>query len=143
MTILTINFSKMLIEKTGTPPGAVRINNNINIADVKESDISFGKASQKAIIFKFEFTSKYDPEIGNILIEGNTVYMGDDKVMKTVLEGWKKNKEVPQEVMSEVLNNVLSKCNVQAIILSRDIQLPPPIPMPKVRDTPAAPKKKK
>ena len=37
-----------------------------------------------------------------------------------------------EEVMAQVINSVLTKSNIQALILSRDVNLPPPIPMPKV-----------
>jgi hypothetical protein len=35
--------------------------------------------------------------------------------------------------MVPVLNSILAKCNIQAIILTREVNLPPPIPLPKVQ----------
>jgi len=35
--------------------------------------------------------------------------------------------------MSEILNIILTRCNIQALILARDINLPSPIPLPKVK----------
>ena len=35
--------------------------------------------------------------------------------------------------MAGLLNTILTKCNVQALILSQEVNLPPPIPMPKVQ----------
>ena len=35
--------------------------------------------------------------------------------------------------MTTLLNALLAKCNVQALILSQDVNLPPPIPLPKVQ----------
>ena len=49
-----------------------------------------------------------------------------------IVKGWKKNKQVPKETMTEVLNTILARCNVSALMLSRDVNLPPPIPLPKV-----------
>jgi hypothetical protein len=49
------------------------------------------------------------------------------------LDGWKKDKKLPKEIMPVILNTVLNKCNIQALILSEQINLPPPIPMPKLQ----------
>ena len=56
----------------------------------------------------------------------------DDKV-KEILKSWKKDNKVDKDILGPIYNTILSKCNVQAIVLSRDIQLPPPIPLPKVK----------
>ena len=34
--------------------------------------------------------------------------------------------------MAQVLNFVLAKCNIKALILSQDVNLPPQIPLPKL-----------
>ena len=49
------------------------------------------------------------------------------------LKNWKKNKAVPKDTMNEILNVILMRCNVEALILSRDVNLPPPIPLPKIQ----------
>jgi len=41
--------------------------------------------------------------------------------------------KVPKDIMSGVLNTVLTKCNIEALILSQKVNLPPPIPLPSVR----------
>ena len=59
--------------------------------------------------------------------------MDDSKSVKEILDGWKKDKRLPKETMTNVLNTILGKCNVEALILSERINLPPPIPLPKVQ----------
>mgnify|MGYP001603832446 CR=1 FL=1 len=83
--------------------------------------------------FMFEFTSKYEPNVGNILFEGELLYMEEPKIAKEILSDWKKNKKLPKELMAGLLNTILIKCNVQALILSQQVNLPPPIPLPKVQ----------
>jgi len=46
---------------------------------------------------------------------------------------WKDQKKVHKDVMTETLNVILDRCNIQALILARDINLPSPIPLPKVK----------
>lgn len=144
MTIVGFNFTKMLVEKSSNAKGQINISNNVAIKEAKEIDVSLGSASQKAVRFDFEFISSYDPNLGKILLEGEIVYMEDEKKVKEVIESWEKNKKVPTELMTQLLNNILNKCNVQALIMSRDINLPPPIPLPKVQsDGKPAPEPKK
>ena len=133
MTILGMNFNKIEVEKKGSMKGKVSINNNVTIKDVSAMDVSMGKAKQNAIKFNFEFSSKYEPGFGHITLLGELVYMaGDEKKTKELVSAWKKDKKMPPEVMTPVMNNILAKSNMEAIILSREINLPPPLPMPKV-----------
>ncbi|MBI2133678.1 hypothetical protein HYU11_03275 [Candidatus Woesearchaeota archaeon] len=131
--IIGFNFKKINIEKKNSVTGKVDINNNVAITDVKENDFSMGKQKQKGLSFIFEFTSKYEPDVGNLLFEGEVLYLGEPKDNDNLLKGWKKNKSLPKEIMAEIIDTVLSRCNIEALILSRDINLPPPVPLPKVK----------
>ena len=133
MTIIGFTFTKMSIEKEGTIRGKISINNNVSIKDVVEVDLALGKAKQKALKFTFEFTSKYEPKVAEILLRGELLYLGDERKIKEITDKWKKDKKIPKDVTKVLLDHVLAKCNIQALILSKDINLPPPIPMPKVQ----------
>ena len=133
MGIVGFGFSKMVVEKNKNATGKVNISNNISVTEVKEAKLSFGKTKQKGLEFTFKFTSKYEPKIGTIEMIGFVIDMEKEETVNSVLESWNKDKKVPKEVLANVYNHVLNKCNIQALILSRDIQLPPPIPLPKVK----------
>ena len=131
--IVGFGFTKLSAEKKEGAKGKIDINNNVSIKDVVEDSFSFDKDKQNVIKFIFEFTSKYEPAVGNILFEGEILYMDEPKKTKEILASWKKDKKVPKELMAGLLNTILTKCNVQALILSQDVNLPPPIPLPKVQ----------
>ena len=131
--IVGFNFTKLSAEKNEKAKGKIDISNNVSIKDIQESDISFGKDKQSVIKFIFEFTSKYGPSVGTILFEGELLYLEEPKKIKELLGNWKKDKKVPKELMAGMLNTILTKCNIQALILSQEINLPPPIPIPKVQ----------
>ena len=133
MTIVGFDFTKIDAEKKGPVKGKISINNNVTIKSVEEHNLNLGKEKQNALKFVFEFASKYDPNIGIIKLVGNVIYMAEQKKIKEVLDGWKKDKKLPKDISTSILNTVLTKCNIQSLILSRDINLPPPIPLPKVR----------
>jgi len=133
MTIVGFDFTKIDAEKKSPIKGKISINNNVAIKNVEEQNLNLGKEKQNAIKFQFEFISKYDPGIGSITLGGDLIYMGEPKKVKEILEGWKKDKKLPKDTSAGILNNVLTRCNVQALILSRDLNLPSPIPLPKVQ----------
>jgi len=133
MTIVGFNFTKIEAEKKDILKGKININNNISIKQVDEKDLSLGNQKQKVLSFTFEFISKYEPDLGSIKLTGNVLFMDDSKKVKGILEGWKKEKKLPKEVMPNILNTIMSKSNIQALILSDQINLPPPIPLPKVQ----------
>ena len=131
MTVVGFNFTKVNAEKKQPIKGKISINNNITVKSVEEIDLSFGK-DQKGLKFSFEFVAKYDPEVANISLEGDVIYMVKSDEAKEILTLWKKEKKLAPGVMGKVLNTALAKCNIQALILSNDLNLPAPIPLPKV-----------
>ncbi|MBL7054856.1 hypothetical protein ISS05_03800 [Candidatus Woesearchaeota archaeon] len=133
MTIVGFDFTKINAEKTGPVKGKININNNVTIKNVEEQNLNLGKEKQNALKFVFEFIAKYDPDFGSIKLEGHLIYMAEQKKIKELLDGWKKDKKLSKDISTVVLNTILTKCNVQSLILSQNINLPPPIPMPKVQ----------
>ena len=78
--IVGFGFTKLSAEKNDPIKGKVDINNNVSIKDIQEDSFSFGKDKQQNVLkFIFEFTSKYEPNAGSILIEGELLYMEEPK----------------------------------------------------------------
>jgi len=133
MTIVGFNFNKIDVKRESTGSGKIGVKNNVAIKNIEETDLSMGKDKQKALKFVFEFSSKYEPKIGNILLGGDLLFIEDPKKLKEIQEGWKKTKKLPNEIMPNVLNTILARANILALNLSQEVNLPPPIPLPKVQ----------
>ena len=131
--IVGFGFTKLSAEKIEKSKGKIDINNNVSIKDVVEDNLSLGKDKQNIVKLIFEFTSNYEPAVGKILFEGEVLYLEEPKKVKEILSSWKKDKKLQKEVMAGILNTILTKCNIQALILSQEVNLPPPIPMPRVQ----------
>ena len=97
--------------------------------DVEQEKIALGK-SEEVLKFNFEYVINYEPNVGKIAITGNILHMDEPKKIKEILDDWKKQKKLPKELAPRILNTILSKCNIKALILSQDINLPPHIKMP-------------
>jgi hypothetical protein len=133
MAIAGFGFTDIEVKRKPMQGGKISISNNVAIKDIKETELHLGKEKQNALQFLFEFTSKYDPDVGHITIGGEVLFIDEAKKVQEILANWKKDKRVPQEVMTNILNNILNKCNIAALIMSREVNLPAPIPLPKVQ----------
>jgi len=134
MSIVGFNFEKISIERKKNPgevKGQIDIKNNTKIKDIVEEDAPNRKKGE-ILRFSFEFNTLYEPAFGQTTIEGFCLYLDDVKKNKDTLSKWKKDKDLDKELMSKVLNFVLAKCNIKALALSQDVNLPPQIPLPKL-----------
>jgi hypothetical protein len=139
MTVVGLQINKIVVDKIAPVKGKVSVNNNVAVKDVEKTDLTFGSSKQDAVQFKFEFKASYEPKIATMTFEGVVTYFDTPAAIEDIMKGWKKDKKVAPEIMSGVLNSILTRCNIEALLLSREVNLPPPIPMPKVKvNTPAA-----
>ncbi len=131
MGIVSFVFEKMSAEKTGKITDKVDINHNFNITSVEKTDIVID-GKKPALKLNFDFNVVYEPNIGNINMSGNLVYLEKEEEITKLLNQWKKNKNLPIGITSLVANTVLLKSNIKALILSQEVNLPPQIQLPKV-----------
>ena len=137
MPIVKINIHKLNAERSlKAKGGQVKINNNVSIKDVE--DMSFAVEGKKGLKFTFDFTCNYEPDLGKIAVEGQVLYVDEDKKIEDVKKSWDKDKKIPMEIMERIVNGALHKGNIQAIKISEDVNLPSPLPLPKVRPGEAA-----
>ena len=138
MTIVKINLHKIAAERNlGAKVGQVSINNNVSLKEIE--DLPFAPEGKKGLKFNFAFDCKYEPELGSINVEGQVLYLGDEKKVNEIKGGWEKTKRLPIDVMEEIINAALHKGNIQAIKISEEVSLPSPLPLPKVKSTPVSP----
>ena len=143
MTIIGFNFNEIKVNRKEGIKGKINIKNNVVIKDIQEKDLNLGDKSQNSLKFIFEFSSKYEPDLGEIILVGDLLFMESSGKIKEILTEWKKTKKVPKDIMAAILNTVLTKCNIEALVLSQKVNLPPPIPLPSVRQEDAVEKKSK
>ena len=129
MAIIGFNFNKVMVERKSMVKGNININNNISIKDIDKMDITFAKDDQQGLKFSFEFVSKYDPDIGEIRILGEVIVLEPKKKAEDIAKQWKKDKKIDAAVMNPIFQAALEKCHIEALILSRDVNLPPSLPL--------------
>ncbi|MBS3116637.1 hypothetical protein J4421_03505 [Candidatus Woesearchaeota archaeon] len=132
MTIVKINLNKVHASRDlNAKGGQIKINNNVSLKELEEMD--FAVDGKKGLKFNFAFVCNYEPDLGKIEVEGQVLYVNEEKKIKEIKTNWDKEKRIPLDVMEEVINAALHKGNIQAIKISEDVNLPSPLPLPKVR----------
>jgi len=74
--------------------------------------------------FKIGYIGDKNKSIGEINIAGNVITLEEDQ--EKIMKDWKKDKKLPEDLRFQVIRLVSDKCSKKAIILSDDLQLPPP-----------------
>ena len=100
----------------------VSINHNTSIKSVR-------KKESKAEL-DFAFITNYVP-IGMVKIEGCMHYKG--KVDELFEEWNREHKIVNKEIAAEVLNIPLTFCMPLVFALAKELNLPPPLPLPRLK----------
>ena len=130
MTTVGFNFTKIFAERKMASDQNIKIENNVGIVSVVESDVLDPKKS--LVKFDFTFTCKYEPGLGSIELYGELIEMFDKELSSKVIDAWNKDKKVHPDIMTRILNTVLMRANIEAIIMSKELALPSPVAMPKV-----------
>jgi len=132
MPIIAFNFTKINAERSETKTGQVTIKNSVNIKDAQKTKIAIGTTSQDVLRVLFEYTSAYEPSRGKITLEGEVLHVDKADKIDAALKSWQKDKKLPKDETRAVINHILSKSNVEAILLSRELNLPSPIELPRI-----------
>ena len=130
MPIVGFKFESMEARRNKAAAGGeIKINSTPKITSVKEINIPTLK--KKALSLGFEFLTNYEPGIGEIKISGEVLYLTDRNAQ--ILKKWKGKKVLPEKMNVEVLNHLFRQCLLKISNLADDLQLPPPIQLPRVR----------
>jgi len=130
MPVVGFGFTKISMEKKkAKAKGEVKVSNNFSIKDIEQTELSLGDAKEKALKLVFEFVSKYEPDVAGVVMEGEILYLAEQKMQADVVKEWKKSKKLMKEITPEIMSSIINKCNIESVVLSREINLPPPVPM--------------
>lgn len=107
--------------KRFTRPGEkiqnLRIDNNSTVTTISQT-------GEDQATLEYRFTANY-VGIGVIKVEGKILIEGD---AKAIVDAWSKTNNMPPEVANLVHSTVITNCLPIAVVIARDISLPPPMP---------------
>lgn len=104
------------------PP--IQINTNLNLVEVE-------KKTDEVLEVPFVLTVNYNPSVAQISLKGRAYVTGSkDEIVKIYSEY--KEKKPPPPVLVQSISNVVF---VESVIISRTLNIPPPIPLPQIPQT--------
>lgn len=132
--MLNINFNDISASKGDKRPNKnLTIQNNVKILSLEESGIGIDK-SKKTLNLKFEYSTNYKPDYASIKLQGRAMLLADEKEAETALKEWKEKETFNKQAAKEILNRVMNKSLLQTIVMARELDLPAPIKLPKIKD---------
>lgn len=130
MPVIGLNFKSFEAKREKDAiDGEIKINSTPKIIDIKEVDVS--SLGKKALSLDFDFVTTYDPQIAKFRITGDILFLTDNN--EGILKQWKKEKKLPDDASIEILNHLFRRCLLKLSSIADDLQLPPPIQIPRVR----------
>lgn len=129
MQIIGFSLTKILVEREEKIEGKLEVKQNIDISDISKEKIPFSEG--EAIKIKFKFTVTYNPDFAKLNLEGYLILMVDKEEIKKFLKSWK-DKKLPDESKVSLFNFIMNKCNIKALNLEDELNLPLHVPMPRI-----------
>ncbi|MBU0953360.1 MAG: hypothetical protein KKA90_02995 [Nanoarchaeota archaeon] len=129
MPVIGFTFQRLEGQRLGgQPTGEIKINSTPKITELKE--VGLPNTDKKGIDFTFEFVTDYNPDVGKVTVSGNVLFVSDKH--KEIMAHWKEKKALLDDISVEVLNYLFRRCLVQITAIADDLQLPPPVALPRV-----------
>ena len=132
MPVVGLTLQKIEAKKKTDLDGGVKVKTNTKIENVEKKKLPGLK--QDSLSISFEYKAEYVSEanenkrIADIVINGRILLV--DEKYEEIYDKWQKDKLLSEEVSILVINALLDKCTKKALMLSDDLQLPPPIQLP-------------
>ena len=106
------------------PP--IQINTNINLVGME-------KKPDGSLDVHFVLTINYNPSIAQISLKGSAYVSGDKSEIDKVLKEYEEKKPPPPLIVQSISNVVF----IESVLISRTLNIPPPIPLPQIPETKA------
>ncbi len=98
----------------------IQVTTNINIQKMMQSE--------GMLDFSYLFSVNYNPAIASLHIKGSAKVTGDEKELGEIKRAFDEKKNLPPMILQTISNIGF----LEGIIMSRSLNIPPPIPLPSV-----------
>lgn len=121
---LTYISAEKLVDPSEVGPAQVHVSTNVNVLGLE-----FRKES---LVIPFVVSIGYSPSVAQISIKGQAMIFGDPEELKRIEGDYKSKSPPPPQILQAITNASL----VEATIVSRSLNIPPPIPLPSISQKP-------
>ncbi len=111
------------------PP--TQINTNINVVGME-------KKQDESLEVPFVLSITFNPSIAQMSLKGNAFVSGEKTEVEKVLKDYDQKKP-PAQIIIQSISNVVF---VESVLISRILNIPPPIPLPQIPESGKPPSSK-
>ena len=119
--VFIYNLSAERLWDTEKPIPSIQIATNINV-------LGMNKKREDLLEVPFVFTVNYTPAVAQISLKGRAHVMGSKSELKKI-HGEYTEKHIPPSIVIQHISNVGI---LESVIITRTLNVPPPIPLPKI-----------
>jgi hypothetical protein len=122
VVITSISAERFWDVRKPVPP--IQINTNINIVGME-------KKQDESLEVPFVLSIGFNPSIAQMSINGMAYVNGERNEVDKALKDYEQKKPPPQIIIQSVSNVVF----IESVLISRILNIPPPIPLPQIPET--------
>ena len=119
VAITNISAERFWDIRKPVPP--IQIGTNINIVGME-------KKRDGTLEVPFVLAINYNPSIAQISLRGSAYVSGDEKDIEKALKDHEEKKPPPPLIVQSISNVVF----IESVLISRTLNIPPPIPLPQI-----------
>ncbi|MCJ7713873.1 hypothetical protein MUO66_05395 [Candidatus Bathyarchaeota archaeon] len=121
VAITNISAERFWDLQKAIPP--IQIGTNINVINIERN-------KNGVLIVPFVLSINYNPSIAQINLKGSAYVVGEPKEIEKVLKDHEKKQPPPSLIVQSIANFAF----IESVLISRTLNIPPPVPLPKIPD---------
>jgi len=129
MKIIGFNLTSIHVDRKDIIDQNVQITQNVDIKELSEEDVPI--ANRAALKLSFNLVVKYSEDLAKLEMGGNILILPEEDEEKKIKESWK-DKKIPEDMKVPLFNFIMNKCNVKALHIEDEMNMPLHIPMPRL-----------
>ena len=124
VNVIVSSISAERFQDFRKPLPQIQINTNLNLTTME-------RKPDNSVEVPFVLTISYNPSVAQINMKGMAFVIGDKPEIDKVFKDYEDKKPPPPVVLQSVSNVALT----ESILISKTLNIPPPIPLPQVTET--------
>jgi hypothetical protein len=121
VNVVITNISAERFWDIRKPIPPIQIGTNINVVGME-------KKANGTLEVPFVLAINYNPSIAQISLKGSAYVTGDKSEIEKILKGHEEKKPPPPLIVQSISNVVF----IESVLISRTLNIPPPIPLPQI-----------
>lgn len=128
--IVGFSITSMNAEKHAARQRDLNVSYTHKITDVEEAEVPAIDEPIARVHFTLDASYQQDEDpVADMNFEGTLLWQGD---AESVVTAWEEDEALDEQIGAAITNHLYRKCLTQAVVLADTLDLPSPVPMPRI-----------